>query len=262
MSSAARLARWNSRSRNWAGQDRVLGQRQSTSPSSRSSSVPHAGHRSGNTYSYSSPVRRSATGPTISGITSPALRSTTMSPIRTPLRLISSALCSVALVTVDPATWTASMIPNGVTRPVRPVLTSMRSSRVVTSSGGVLVRDRPSRCPAGRAERALLVQPVDLDHDAVDLVRRIVPVLAVIGDIRAHVVQIVDDLDQVTDRQAPLAKPLIPARLGVRRARGRGLPGLGHPGGTRVAARHREPVHDQAERPARRDLRVLLPQRP
>ncbi len=61
-----------------------------------------------------------------------------MSPTRTPLRLISSALCNVALVTVDPLTLTASMIASGVTRPVRPTLTSMRCSRVVTSSGGYL----------------------------------------------------------------------------------------------------------------------------
>ncbi len=116
----------------------MLGQRQSTSPSSRSSVVPQAGHTVGNSNSCSSPVRRSATGPTISGITSPALRSTTMSPIRTPLRLISSALCKVALVTVDPATLTASMIANGVTRPVRPTFTWISRSRVVTSSGGYL----------------------------------------------------------------------------------------------------------------------------
>jgi len=92
----------------------------------------------GNSNSRSSPVRRSATGPTISGITSPALRSTTMSPTRTPLRLISSALCKVAFATVEPLTFTGSITANGVTRPVRPTLTSMPSSRVVTSSGGYL----------------------------------------------------------------------------------------------------------------------------
>src|SRR6516162_7880427 len=205
MSSAARLARWNSRSRNWAGQDRVLGQRQSTSPSSRSSLVWHAGHLSGKTNSRSSPVRRSATGPTISGITSPALRSTTMSPISTPLRLISSALCKVAFVTVDPATWTASITPNGVTRPV-------------------------------------------------------LPVLAVVADVGAHAVQVGHDLDQVADRQAPPAQPVVPARLGIRGTGQGRLPGLGHAGRTGVGAGHHEPVHDQPERPARGDLRVFLPQ--
>ena len=138
MSSAPRPARWNSRSRSWAGQERAFGQRQSTSPSSRASGVSQAGQCVGNSNARSSPVRRSATGPTTSGITSPALRSTTMSPISTPLRLTSSALCSVARSTVDPATWAGSITANGVTRPVRPTLTRMSSSRVVTSSGGYL----------------------------------------------------------------------------------------------------------------------------
>ena len=88
--------------------------------------------------SRSSPVRRSATGPSTSGITSPALRKITMSPIRTPLRLTSSALCKVARSTVDPLTLTGSITANGVTRPVRPTFTWMSSSRVVTSSGAYL----------------------------------------------------------------------------------------------------------------------------
>ena len=61
-----------------------------------------------------------------------------MSPMRTPLRLTSSALCKVARSTVDPLTLTGSITANGVTRPVRPTLTWMSSSRVVTSSGGYL----------------------------------------------------------------------------------------------------------------------------
>ncbi len=138
MSRAPRPARWNSRSRSWAGQDRVFGQRQSTSPSSRASGVWQDGQPVGNSKARSAPVRRSATGPTTSGITSPALRRTTMSPISTPLRVTSSALCSVARSTVDPLTLTGSMIAKGVTRPVRPTFTSMSSSRVVTSSGGYL----------------------------------------------------------------------------------------------------------------------------
>ncbi len=44
----------------------------------------------------------------------------------------------MAIPTVDPETSTGSIIPNGVTRPVRPTLTSMESSLVVTSSGGNL----------------------------------------------------------------------------------------------------------------------------
>ncbi len=108
--------------------------------SSRSgrSLVPQLGQSVGITNSRSLPSRRSATGPRISGITSPALRSTTVSPISTPLRTTSDALCNVAISTVEPATSTGSITPYGVTRPVRPTLTRMSSSFVVTSSGGYL----------------------------------------------------------------------------------------------------------------------------
>ena len=68
----------------------------------------------------------------------PASRSTTVSPMSTPLRLTSWALWRVAIDTVDPATVTGSMTPNGVTRPVRPTLTWMSSRVVLTSSGGYL----------------------------------------------------------------------------------------------------------------------------
>ena len=79
-----------------------------------------------------------STGPTISGITSPALRRITVSPGRTSLRFTSWALCSVALSTVEPATRVGSITPNGVTRPVRPMLTSISRSLALTSSGGYL----------------------------------------------------------------------------------------------------------------------------
>ena len=46
-------------------------------PSPGAASVPHAGHSVGITNARSVPSRRSTTGPTISGMTSPALRSTT-----------------------------------------------------------------------------------------------------------------------------------------------------------------------------------------
>ena len=61
-----------------------------------------------------------------------------MSPGRTSLRLTSWALWSVAISTVEPATRVGTIRPNGVTRPVRPVLTSIASSSVLTSSGGYL----------------------------------------------------------------------------------------------------------------------------
>ena len=69
---------------------------------------------------------------------SPALRTTTVSPMSTPLRLTSVWLCSVAIDTVEPETNTGSMTAYGVARPVRPMDTSISSSFVVTSSGGYL----------------------------------------------------------------------------------------------------------------------------
>ena len=87
MSKAPRPASPKSRSRSCAGHDRLLGQRMSLSPSfAGASSVPQEGQWVGMTNAVSLPSRRSATGPRISGMTSPALRTTTVSPIRTPLR--------------------------------------------------------------------------------------------------------------------------------------------------------------------------------
>ena len=137
MSKAPREAACSTRPVTWAGQLRRFGQRQSLSPSfSGRISVPQAGHSVGMTKGRSVPSRSDSTGPRISGITSPALRSTIVSPISTPLRSTSNWLCNVAFSTVDPATSTGSMIPKGVTRPVRPTCTWMSSSLVVTSSGG------------------------------------------------------------------------------------------------------------------------------
>ena len=67
-------------------------------PSRACSSVPQSGQWVGITNARSLPSRSSTTGPTISGMTSPALRSTTVSPISTPLRTTSEALCSVAML--------------------------------------------------------------------------------------------------------------------------------------------------------------------
>ncbi len=112
MSNAPRPPTCVRRSRSWDGHERVLGQRMSLSPSrAGASGVPQDGHSVGMTNSRSVPSRSATTGPTISGITSPALRSTTMSPISTPLRLTSCWLCSVAISTVDPATRMGSMTP-------------------------------------------------------------------------------------------------------------------------------------------------------
>ena len=139
MSNEPRPATWKTRSSTCDRQNSWLGQRRSLSPSfSCTSVVPQAGHVVGIFHFLRPFGRRPSTGPTISGITSPALRSTTVSPGRTSLRATSWALCSVARSTVEPATRVGSITPNGVTRPVRPVLTSIEISLALTSSGGYL----------------------------------------------------------------------------------------------------------------------------
>ena len=117
-----------------------LGQRRSLSPSF-SCDQRGAARRRTRSASPTAPARRGAapsTGPRISGITSPALRRITVSPGRTSLRFTSWALCRVARSTVEPATLVGSITPNGVTRPVRPVLARISRSLALTSSGGYL----------------------------------------------------------------------------------------------------------------------------
>ncbi len=92
----------------------------------------------GNVQGSLSAGRIDETGPTTSGITSPALRTMTVSPGRTSLARTWSSLCNVAMPTVDPPTNTGSSTANGVARPVRPIDTWMSLSTVVRSSGGNL----------------------------------------------------------------------------------------------------------------------------
>jgi hypothetical protein len=139
MSSDPRDAMCSTRPRTCAGQLSAFGQRRSMSPSfAGRSGVPHSGQSVGMTNSRSEPSRSSTTGPRTSGMTSPALRSTTVSPIRTPFALTTCWLCSVACRTTEPATSAGAIDANGVARPVRPTLTTMSSSFVWTSSGAYL----------------------------------------------------------------------------------------------------------------------------
>ena len=64
------------------------------------------------------------------------------------------------------------MTPNGVTRPVRPTLTRMSRSLVLTSSGGYLKAIAHRGAHECGAEPALQRDLVDLDDHAVDLVAR------------------------------------------------------------------------------------------
>ena len=118
-------------------------------------------------------VRRSVTTLTTSGITSPARRMTTVSPIRTSLRSTSSMLCNVALLTVTPPTKTGSSLATGVSAPVLPTLNSTSRTIVVASCGRKLVRDRPARCARHEAQATLCRDVIDLVDDTIDLVRQL-----------------------------------------------------------------------------------------
>ncbi len=183
MSNAPRPATWNTRSRNCAGHDRVLGQRMSASPSLAGASVvPHSGHVVGISNSRSEPSRRSTTGPSTSGMTSPALRITTVSPISTPLRLTSDALCSVAWL--DGRARDLDRLHEGERRD--PAGAADVDPDVEQLGGGllrrVLVGDRPPRCPRGGTEPPLQRDLVDFDHHTVDFVLDVVAVLTPVRD--------------------------------------------------------------------------------
>ena len=167
------------------------------------SAVPHSGQCVGMTKGRSVPSRRSTTGPSTSGMTSPALRSTTVSPMSTPLRCTSWALCSVARLTVDPATKTGSMNANGRDPTGAPDVDPDVEELGRDLLGRVLVGDRPARCARGGAEPALHGDLVDLDDDAVDLVLDVVAVLAVVVDVGLDALDGVDDAVAVGDRQPP-----------------------------------------------------------
>src|SRR5436190_12240606 len=83
MSMAPRDANANSHSTFCDGHARLLGHRQYASPSLRTSPVPHEGHFFGNLHGLAPLGRFDRTGPTTSGMTSPARRTITVSPTRT-----------------------------------------------------------------------------------------------------------------------------------------------------------------------------------
>ena len=111
-------------------------QRVTTSNGFLSTGLPHTGQTVGN--SIARVTLSLGITFTICGITSPARRTTTISPMRTPRRVISSALCKVALVTVTPPTNNAFNAATGVIAPVRPTWKLTSSKVVMSSSGGYL----------------------------------------------------------------------------------------------------------------------------
>ncbi len=138
MSKAPRDTKWRSRSTACAGQVSPPVQRRIASPSGRVAIEPQTGQCVGNTNRLASAGRFSGIDVTICGITSPARWTTTVSPLRTSLRSISSSLCSVARATITPPTLTGSSSATGVRAPVRPTWITMSRSFVRACSAANL----------------------------------------------------------------------------------------------------------------------------
>src|SRR5437667_41392 len=94
------------------------------------------GQRSGRLNLRSLPVRRSRTGPSTCGITSPARVTSTQSPSRMSFASIRSKLWSVAVVTVTPPISTGSSTAYGLSAPVRPTLIRISLSLVIRINVG------------------------------------------------------------------------------------------------------------------------------
>ena len=136
-SRAPLLTQWRRAPRRMAGQ-LLLTQRVAASPSSRTSSEPHSGQVWGSSRRWAPAGRSSGNTRTTSGMISPALRTTTVSPACRSSSASRSALCSVARLTLVPARATASNSATGVTTPVRPTWQVSRSRRLGASSAGYL----------------------------------------------------------------------------------------------------------------------------
>ncbi len=181
-------------------------------------------------------------------MTSPALRRTTVSPMRTPLALTTSWLCRVANSTSEPATvhrldHRVGGDPAGASDADPDV-----DQLGVDLLGRVLPRDGPARSAGGGAEPALEPDLVELDHDAVDLVLDRVAVLAVVGDELPHALQPVHDLRVGGGGQAPLAQQVVGVRETAEVLLLEALQGA-------------DAVHDHVQRPGGGDAGVLLAQR-
>ena len=146
-------------------------------------------------------------------MTSPALRTMTVSPGRTSLWRTWSWLCSVARPTVEPPTKTGSSTANGVALPVRPIETWMSRRMVVRSSGGSLNAIAQRGALAVVPERLLHREVVDLHHDAVDLVGELVAVLDPVTTELVHRVEVVERLRLRVHREPERAQPLERARV-------------------------------------------------
>ena len=152
-----------------AGHSKLM-QRWLASPSSRTRGCPHTGHFAGNFHAARPSVRLASTGPTTSGITSPALRTITVSPSRTSLRATSSSLCSVARPTVDAADEHRLELRERRGAAGAPDAHHDAPEQRGLLLGRELEGGRPARRLARDSELLALAEIVDLHHDAVDLV--------------------------------------------------------------------------------------------
>ncbi|KJR42763.1 hypothetical protein MCHI_001342 [Candidatus Magnetoovum chiemensis] len=121
------------RSFNWAVHE-ILIHLVAASSSNRFTGLRHTGQSRGIENFSSIPVLFDSTTFTIFGITSPARTTTTVSPILTSLRKISSSLCKVARETVTPPTFTGSRTATGVSMPVLPTCTTISFTFVAASN--------------------------------------------------------------------------------------------------------------------------------
>ena len=134
-SRAPLLTQWRKPPRRIAGQ-LLLMQRVAASLSSRTKVEPHSGQWSGRSRGTAPSGRSSGSTRTTSGMISPALRTTTVSPRCRSSSAMRSALCRVARLTLVPARATGSNSATGVTAPVRPTCTTSFSSLLGASSAG------------------------------------------------------------------------------------------------------------------------------
>ena len=105
----------------------------------------------------------------------------TVSPISTPSRSISSSLCSVARETVTPLIVTGLRCATGVSAPVRPTCTSIPSTTVDCWRGGNLKAMAQRGAFAVQPSWLLLRDRVHLRHHAVDFVGQGVAALIPVG---------------------------------------------------------------------------------
>ena len=145
------------------------------SPPRRTSGAPHEGHAVG-TPTWSRRAGRPVpqrTGPTTSGMTSPALRTITVSPGRKSCSRTWSSLCRRG----PPRSNHPRRPARGPERR-RPAGATDRDDNVEELGGALLgrelVRDHPARRLRGGTQGGVQRQLVDLHHRAVDLVVQVV----------------------------------------------------------------------------------------